>query len=89
MLRAGPYPAYLKERILSDHGHLSNEMGGKLAVWAAKQGASRIILAHLSKENNLPAVALAAAKNALNDNGISGVELLAAPRDCCSGWLEV
>ena len=89
MLRAGPYPAYLKERILSDHGHLSNETGGKLAVWAAKQGANRIILAHLSKENNLPAVALTAAKNALNDNGISGVELLAAPRDNRSDWMEV
>jgi phosphoribosyl 1,2-cyclic phosphodiesterase len=64
-------------------------MGGKLAVWSAKQGASRIILAHLSKENYLPAVALTAAKNALNDNGISGVELLAAPRDNRSDWMEV
>ena len=89
MLRSGPYPAVLKERILSDHGHLSNQMGGRLAAWAAGQGANRIVLAHLSKENNLPAVALAAARKAFEENGISGVELMAAPRDSRTDWLEV
>ena len=87
MLRAGPYPAYLKERILGDHGHLSNEVGGKLAAWAVEQGASRVILAHLSKENNLPALALSTAKKALA--GMENIELLTAPRDNSSGWLEV
>ena len=89
MLRSGPYPAHLKERILSDHGHLSNEMGGRLAAWAAQQGANRIVLAHLSKENNLPAVAMTAAKKALAEAGLDGIELLAAPRDNRSDWLEV
>lgn len=89
MLRGGSYPAYLKERILSDHGHLSNEMGGKLAAWAAKQGASRVIMAHLSRENNLPALAMTAAKKTLAEQGVDGVELIAAPRDNCSGWLGV
>lgn len=89
MLRAGPYPAHLKERILSDRGHLSNEMGGRLAAWAAQQGAQRVIMAHLSKENNLPAVAMAAAKKAFAESGINGVELLAAPRDNRSDWMEV
>lgn len=87
MLRAGPYPAYLKERILGDHGHLSNELGCKLAAWAVEQGASRVILAHLSKENNLPGLALSTAKKALA--GVEHIELLAAPRDSGSGWLEV
>lgn len=86
MLRTGPYPIYLKERILSNHGHLSNEMGGKLAAWAAEHGTGRVVLAHLSKENNLPSVAIAAARKALE--GME-VELLAAPRDTGSGWLEV
>jgi phosphoribosyl 1,2-cyclic phosphodiesterase len=87
MLRTGPYPYHLKERIFSDRGHLSNEVGGKLAAWAAEQGTSRVVLAHLSKENNSPAVALAAARKALE--GFSGVELYAAPRDERSGWMEV
>jgi len=89
MLRSGPYPAHLKERILSDHGHLSNEMGGRLAAWAVQQGTGRIIMAHLSKENNLPAVAMTAAKKALAEAGLDGIELLAAPRDNRSDWLEV
>lgn len=92
MLRNGPYPYYLKERILGDHGHLSNELGGKLAAWAVEQGATRVILAHLSKENNLPAVALAAGRQALEAIGARvdrDVSLLAAPRGECSGWMEV
>jgi len=88
MLRAGPYPAHLKERILSDRGHLSNEVGGKLAAWAAGQGTAKIVLGHLSKENNLPAVALAAARRELEAAGVSA-ELYAAPRDGCSGWMGV
>lgn len=87
MLRTGPYPAHLKARILSDRGHLSNEVGGKLAAWAAEHGASRVVLAHLSRENNLPSVALAAARKALE--GFDGVELIAAPRHECSGWMEI
>lgn len=89
MLRSGPYPAYLKERILSDRGHLSNEMGGKLAAWAVEQGTKRVIMAHLSRENNLPGVALRAAKVALEGIGAGDVPLMAAPRDCGSGWLEI
>ena len=87
MLRNGPYPYYLKERILSDRGHLSNELGGRLAAWAAERGTKRIVAAHLSRENNLPAVALAAARKALA--GFDGVEVLAAPRSECSGWMEI
>lgn len=87
MLRSGPYPPHLKARILSDRGHLSNEMGGKLASWAAEHGANRVVLAHLSQENNLPAVALAAARKALED--FDGVQLMAAPRNESSGWIEV
>ncbi len=89
LLRAGPYPAYLKERILGDRGHLSNEMGGRLAASAVERGTTRVVLAHLSKENNLPSVALRAAKTALAGIGAGDVPLLAAPRDCGSGWMEV
>ena len=88
MLRSGPYPAHLKERILGDWGHLSNETGAKLAAWAAGQGTEKIVLAHLSKENNLPRLALEAARRALESAGLSA-GLYAAPRDCCSGWMEV
>lgn len=87
MLRTGPYPYHLKERIFSDRGHLSNEVGGKLAAWAVEQGANRVVLAHLSQENNLPSVALAAARKALE--GFTEVELIAAPRHERSDWMNV
>ena len=54
-LRTGSYPYYLQQRILGDRGHLSNEAGAELAVWAAAQGTKSLILAHLSRENNTPA----------------------------------
>ena len=91
MLRTGPYPVYLKERIRGDRGHLSNEMGGQLAAWAAEQGARRVVLAHLSQENNLPGLALEAARKALGALGLreEDVEVLAAPRESATGWMEV
>lgn len=54
-VRSGPYPYYLKQRILGDFGHLSNETGAVLAQKAAEGGARAVILAHLSQQNNTPA----------------------------------
>lgn len=92
MLRAGPYPPYLKERILGNRGHLSNELGGELAGRAVEAGTRRVVLAHLSKENNRPELAQEAAWQALDRVGArvgTDVELIAAPRSECSGWFEV
>lgn len=52
MLEAGPYPYYLKRRILGDHGHLSNETSGQLLGRLLNDGIRHIFLGHLSKENN-------------------------------------
>ena len=60
LLRTGPYPIYLKRRIASDHGHLSNESAGALAVYLAENGAQQLILGHLSRENNTPRVGFSA-----------------------------
>ena len=64
-LRLGPYPASLKLRILSSHGHLSNADCAALARRLAENGTRRLILGHLSRENNSPALALDAAGAAL------------------------
>ena len=53
-LQSGPYPYYLKARILGDRGHLSNEAGAELAWTAVEGGARTVVLAHLSHENNTP-----------------------------------
>ena len=57
MLQAGPYPYYLKRRILGDHGHLSNENAGRLLNYLLHDRLKYILLGHLSKENNYEALA--------------------------------
>lgn len=91
LLRTGPYPLHLQNRIRGERGHLSNQAGGELAAWAAANGAGRVILAHLSAENNRPELALTAAKQALGALGLGerDVEVIAAPRGETAGWFEV
>ena len=62
-LRAGDYPGYLKARILSERGHLSNEAAvGLLCEHALAHGPHTVWLAHLSKANNTPKLALGYAR---------------------------
>ncbi len=70
MLRYGNYPYPLKQRILSDVGHLSNELAAKFALQLINDGAEHIMLGHLSKENNTPEVAMLETYNALTDAGV-------------------
>lgn len=58
MLKNGPYPPYLKERIASDKGHLCNEDTGKVLVEESSTLLKRVWLCHLSEENNHPELAL-------------------------------
>lgn len=83
-VRGGPYPVFLQERILGPSGHLRNEDAAAFAVTLARAGAREIVLAHLSRENNTPAMALRAVEAALSAAGLSP-RLSAAPRDCLSG----
>ncbi len=83
MLRYGPYPVYLKRRILSDHGHLSNDNCALLAQKLVQCGTERIILGHLSRENNTPMRALDTVRGYLVG---CDVQLCCAP---VSGCLEV
>ena len=53
-VKSGPYPYYLKQRILGNRGHLSNEAGAELAAFAVESGTRAVILAHLSQTNNTP-----------------------------------
>ena len=57
MLEVGPYPYYLKRRILGNKGHLSNELAGDLLSKLLHDGLKSVYLGHLSKENNLPELA--------------------------------
>ena len=80
MLRTGPYPVFLKRRILSARGHLSNKDCAALAVSLADSGTRTIVLGHLSAQNNLPSLAEKAVREALGEREVS---LYCAPRDGC------
>ncbi len=67
MLEKGPYPRYLKERILSKKGHLSNEASSLFAAYLAANGTTDFLMAHLSAENNTPSHALDAFLSAVAD----------------------
>ena len=69
MLMTGPYPYILKQRVLSDKGHLSNETSGNYLSAIIGDNTKKIILAHLSETNNTPEIALKTVKSIIkNDN---------------------
>ena len=80
MVKNGPYPYPLKQRILGRMGHLSNRAGASLAGFLAELGAEEFLLAHLSKENNLPSLAMEAARERLGP----AAEISVAPPDALS-----
>ena len=71
MLMTGPYPTYLKERILSDIGHLSNNACAFYLSKLIGNNTKRIILAHLSEKNNEEAVALETIYHTFKENEIT------------------
>jgi phosphoribosyl 1,2-cyclic phosphodiesterase len=66
MLRDGPYPWSVKQRVLSRVGHLSNDAAGTYLESEYDGQAAYIILGHLSESNNLPELARITAERALN-----------------------
>lgn len=71
MLECGSYPYPLKRRILGNTGHLSNDHCAKELLNLANHGTARFFLAHLSKENNIPELALQTAVNELALGGLT------------------
>ncbi len=83
MLKNGPYPRYLKDRILSNHGHISNEVSKDVLADLVKAREEKIILAHLSDENNLDQLAYETVDSNLSGLGIDtakDIEIVTAPK---------
>lgn len=85
MLETGPYPYQLKVRIASDLGHLSNDRSGQLIDRVLNDHTRRIILGHLSAENNYPALAYETVCEEINESGSPyrgrDFQIDVAPRD--------
>jgi phosphoribosyl 1,2-cyclic phosphodiesterase len=65
MLRNGPYPPFLQQRIASRSGHLSNDQSASLLRELASPRLQQVVLLHLSEQNNTPRQAQSAAASAL------------------------
>lgn len=89
MLMDGPYPWYLKKRIMSNVGHLSNIAAAAEVQRLRDAPVSVLILAHLSDENNEPRLAYQAASDGLERAGRTDVEVLVARRDRVLGPVAV
>ena len=87
MLMDGPYPYYLKQRILSDEGHLSNETTSKYLKKLVGDSTKYIILAHLSEHNNKEELAYTTTRVALQDR--SDIKILVAKQTEALEEIEV
>jgi len=72
MLRAGPYPFFLQQRIASAVGHLSNRAAGALCADVATNQLGHVVLAHLSEANNTPQMAHRAVGQSLRKTAFRG-----------------
>ena len=78
MLKAGPYPWEVKQRVMSRDGHLSNTAAAEYLSRDWDRESRAIVLAHLSGNNNHPAIAEMEARAALDSVGATATELIVA-----------
>ncbi|MBQ3420625.1 MAG: MBL fold metallo-hydrolase [Romboutsia sp.] len=86
MLMDGPYPRFLKERVISDKGHLSNKTTAKYLKKIIGKNTKNIMLAHLSEKNNTEKKALEAIEEEL---GNIDIKITIAKQDKESPFIEV
>ncbi len=86
MLMDGPYPRFLKERVISDQGHLSNSTTAKYLKKIIGDNTKNIVLAHLSETNNTQELALETTKKELRDKKVT---IIAATQHEGSPLIEV
>lgn len=86
MLMDGPYPRFLKERVISDRGHLSNKTTAGYLKKITTENTNCVILAHISEKNNTKELAYQESKEVLKNKNI---RLLVAEQDKESELIEV
>lgn len=89
MLNNGPYPKWLKKRVLSDTGHLSNISAGVYLSKFIGDNTKNIILIHLSETNNKPELALNTVKDVFNEYEIKFNNISCAKQDEISEVIEL
>jgi len=88
MLRSGPYPWPLKQRVAGRHGHLSNRDAAEGLPELLSARLRHVVLYHLSRTNNLPALAAAEVGETLAREG-SAAEIVLSHQFATTAWMEV
>jgi phosphoribosyl 1,2-cyclic phosphodiesterase len=86
LLRDGPYPWKLKQRVRSNHGHLSNTAGGSLLEDVLWSGLESVFLSHLSETNNRPELAVEAVSAVLGKQNICAPQVLLGKQNLPVLW---
>ncbi len=81
LLENGPYPSFLKKRVISDEGHLSNKQAGFYLTKLIGLNTKNILLFHLSDTNNDPEIALETVTNTLIDYDVNTCDIKCAMQD--------
>ena len=89
MLMNGKYPYYLKQRIISDKGHLSNKDSAYYLSKFIGKDTKKIILAHLSKENNEPNIALKTLQDKLISDDIKFNNIIVSTQEDRTELIEI
>ncbi len=89
LLQQGPYPAWLKRRVLSDNGHLSNKAAAFYLAKLIGPDTQKIILMHLSETNNLEEIALETVRNTFIDRGVEFNNIVCARQREASEVVEI
>ena len=89
MLKDGPYPAFLKKRILGKNGHLSNAESAATLASVISDRTKHIILAHLSQENNKPEIALEESKKLLSSVSKRALAIVPASQSDVSEVIKI
>lgn len=88
MLRTGPYPWRLKQRVAGPYGHLANHEAAQGVAELVSDRLQWVVLFHLSRTNNRPALAARAVGESLAATG-SRAELVVTQQDRATSWLEI
>lgn len=89
LLNNGPYPLWLKRRVLSDEGHLSNKLASFYLSKLIGDKTKAIVLIHLSETNNLESIALETINNTFIDYNIKFSNIIVAKQNERSKVIEI
>lgn len=89
MLKNGPYPYFLQQRVIGDKGHLSNEQASNYLSKFIGKDTRTIVLAHLSENNNTPEKALETITDKFNENNIKFNNIIIAKQNEPTKVIEV